>query len=110
MAIYRGTSRINLKLFFQIMGNVLIVVGAGLLGNAVYSAIEAGIIKPVAYAYDLSNMLSSHGVIGAVLHALIGYTEHPSVIQAGVWLLYLVIALIIFNRRNVNRQQTASAH
>ncbi|MCL6444187.1 MAG: FTR1 family protein [Alicyclobacillus sp.] len=104
-AIYRGTSRLNLKLFFQIMGNVLIVVGAGLLGNAIHSAIEAGILQPTHYAYDLSDVLSSDSVLGGILHALIGYTDHPTVLQVGVWALYLLIALVLFNRHSAQGQE-----
>ncbi|WAH37447.1 FTR1 family iron permease [Alicyclobacillus dauci] len=105
-AVYRGTSHINLKLFFQVMGNVLIVVGAGLLGNAVHSAIEAGIIKPVAYVYDLSTVLNSNGTLGAILHAFVGYTDHPSIIQAAVWVIYLIISLVMFNRRGTSLRVT----
>jgi high-affinity iron transporter len=102
--IYRGTSHINLKLFFKVMGNILIVVAAGLLGNAVSSAIEVGWLHPVTYVYNLQDSLNHHGLVGSILHALIGYSDHPSIIQAAIWILFLVIALTLFNR---NRQSPA---
>ncbi|MCL6452955.1 MAG: FTR1 family protein [Alicyclobacillus sp.] len=107
-SIYRGTARLNLNRFFRIMGNALIVVAAGLLGNAVHSAAEAGIWHPTAYAYDLSSVLSAHSVVGSVLHALIGYSDHPSVLQAAVWVVYLAVALVLFNRGSGRPAQTAA--
>lgn len=101
--IYRGTTYINLKLFFKVMGNVLIVVAAGLLGNAVSSAIEAGWLPPVAYVFNLQNVLNHHGLIGGVLHALIGYSDHPSIIQATIWSIFLVSALVLFNRQKTEK-------
>lgn len=97
--IYRGTTRINLKLFFQVMGNVLIIVAAGLLANAIHSLIEVGILSPVVYLYNWQDVLSHHGAVGGVLNALVGYSDHLSIVQFAVWLVYLVLALMLFNRR-----------
>lgn len=97
--IYRGTTRINLQMFFKVMGNILIVVAAGLLGNAISSAIEVGWLNPIVYVYDLQNVLNHHSLIGSILSALVGYSDHPSIIQAAVWFVFLVLALILFNRK-----------
>lgn len=105
--IYRGTSKINLNIFFKIMGNILIIVAAGLLGNAVHELTEVGIFSPMGYLYDWQDVLNHHGAVGGVLHALIGYSDHLSVIQFSVWVVYLIVALTLFNRNGVKGQKTS---
>lgn len=105
--VYRGTTHINLQVFFKVMGNMLIVVAAGLLGNAVKSVIEVGWLQPVFYVYDLQNVLNHHSLIGGTLHALIGYSDHPSIIQATGWFAFLVISLVLFNRKEAVSNHSA---
>jgi high-affinity iron transporter len=102
--IYRGTSKINLKLFFKVMGNILIIIAAGLLGNAVHSLIEVRIFSPLGYLYNWQDILNHHGVLGGVLHALVGYSDHLSVIQFIIWAAYLIFALTLFNRDNIKKK------
>ncbi|RYM05794.1 iron transporter [Sporolactobacillus sp. THM7-7] len=94
--IYSGTYRLNLSHFFQIMGCLLIVVAAGLLGNAVHELTEMGVLPVIGHIYDLSGILNQRGAIGGVLHALFGYSDHPTYLQGVIWLLYLVIVLSLF--------------
>jgi len=98
--IYGGAAKLNLKLFFQVMGNVLIIVAAGLLGNAIKGLIEMNILKPYGYLYDLTAVLNHHGAVGGLLHALVGYSDHLSTAQFLVWIIYLLIALVLFNRKS----------
>jgi len=99
--IYQGSAKINLKTFFQVMGNLLIIVAAGLLINAVHEFIELGIIQPGVYLYNWEHVLDRHGAIGGILHALVGYTDHLSSVQLIVWLIYIIPAIILFNRKKV---------
>lgn len=105
--IYHGATRINLKLFFQVMGNILIIVAAGLLGNAIHELIEVGILQPVAYLYNWKDVLNHHDAIGGVLNALVGYSDHLSIVQLVIWVVYLATALILFNRHSA-KKNTAS--
>ncbi|MCO7175181.1 FTR1 family protein [Sporolactobacillus kofuensis] len=99
--IYQGTTKINLKVFFQVMGNILIVVAAGLLINAIHELIELAIIQPGVYLYNWENILNRHSAVGGILHALVGYTDHLSSVQLIVWLVYIIPAIILFNRNKV---------
>ncbi|MCF8564962.1 FTR1 family protein [Alicyclobacillus tolerans] len=98
--IYKGTYKVNLTSFFQVMGTLLIVVAAGLLATAIGSLIEAHVLSPVAYVFNWTGILNQDTAVGAVLHALVGYSDHPSILQAGAWAVYLVVALVLYNRRN----------
>lgn len=100
--IYQGSAKINLRTFFQAMGNLLIIVAAGLLINAVHEFIELGIIQPGVYLYNWEHVLDRHGAIGGILHALVGYTDHLSSVQLIVWLIYIIPAIILFNRKKVS--------
>lgn len=105
LIIYRGTYRIRLSAFFQVMGTLLIIVAAGLLASATGSLIEAHVLQPVYYLFNLGGFLSESRPVGAVLHALVGYSDHPSVLQVGAWGVYLVIALILYNRKIKSKPQ-----
>lgn len=94
--IYKGTYRINLSHFFRIMGCLLIVVAAGLLGNAVHELTDVGVLPETGYMYDLSSVLSQQGVLGSILHALFGYSDHPTYLQSAIWCGYLLIVLLLF--------------
>jgi high-affinity iron transporter len=107
--IYQGTTKINLKAFFRVMGNLLIIVAAGLLINAVHEFIELGLIQPVAYLYDLEAILNQRGAVGGILHALIGYTDRLSVTQFIIWLIYMIPALLLFNRNKKKPQVKSPA-
>lgn len=96
--IYSGTYRMNLSHFFQIMGGLLIVIAAGLLGSAVAALTEIGILPVTGYIYNLSGVLNQHDAIGAVLNALVGYSDHPTYLQGATWLIYLVVVMILFTR------------
>ncbi|WP_332239013.1 FTR1 family iron permease [Sporolactobacillus sp. KGMB 08714] len=96
--IYSGTYRMNLSYFFQIMGSLLIVVAAGLLGSAVAALTETGILPVTGYIYNLSGVLNQHDAIGAVLNALAGYSDHPTYLQGATWFIYLVVVMILFTR------------
>ncbi|RYL93092.1 hypothetical protein EWI07_08315 [Sporolactobacillus sp. THM7-4] len=109
--IYGGAYRMNLSYFFQVMGCLLIVVAAGLLGNAVHELTEVGILPEVGHIYDLSGVLNQHDAIGGMLHALVGYSDHPTYLQGAIWLVYLVIVLSLFTRGNKahTKRSTTSA-
>lgn len=107
--IYRGTARINLGRFFTVMGNVLIVVAAGLLGNAIHELNEVSLLPEFGHIYDISAVLDDRGLVGGILHALVGYSDHPSFAQGIVWAAYLVLALLFFNRRGAAARRAPDA-
>lgn len=103
-ALYKGMYRIRLGAFFQVMGTLLIIVAAGLLASAVGSLIEARVLHPFFYLFNLSGVLNEGRPLGAVLHALVGYSDHPSILQVAAWAIYLVTALVLYNREGISKK------
>jgi high-affinity iron transporter len=98
-AIYRLGRRINLRLFFRILGVTLMLFAAGLLADAVENMQELGWL-PMGQRvlWDSSRMISESSSLGDVFHSLFGYADHPTVLQAIVYVGYLAVALPFFMR------------
>jgi high-affinity iron transporter len=95
--IFRLGKRLNLGLFFRVIGIVLMVFAAGLLADAVENMQQLGWLpfleQPV---WDTSRYLNESSNIGDAFHSLLGYADHPTVLQAVVWLGYVVVATTAF--------------
>jgi high-affinity iron transporter len=91
LGLYRGGVRINLTRFFRITGIVLVFVAAGLLATAAHTAHEAGWINGLqGQAVDLSWLVRPGTISGSLLTGMLGLQPSPTVIEAGVYLLYAV--------------------
>lgn len=97
--IYAGALRLNLSLFFRWTGIFIIFVAAGLLAGSLKALHEAGIWNGLqAQLYDLSAILPETSPLGTVLSGLLGYRDAPTMGEAGLYLLFLVLALFFFLR------------
>ncbi|MBD8577786.1 FTR1 family protein [Pseudomonas syringae] len=97
IALYRGSLRLNLSLFFRWTGLFILVVAAGILGNSVRSLHEAGVWNHLQeVVFDISATLPMDGPTGSVLAGMFGYQDAPTVSVLGAWLIYLVGALVLF--------------
>ena len=96
--IYRGGERINLRLFFQVTGGLIIVVAAGLFAKGVHELQEAGVFDTLhAPVWDVqSNPIIGHGQFTNFLKGFLGWSPDPSVEQLAVWAIYLVVACWLF--------------
>lgn len=106
--LYRGGVRINLQKFFTATGVVLIIVAAGLLTTSVHTAHEAGWINVgQTTLVDLSALVSPDTPQAALLTNVLGVQPRPTVIEALVWLVYVVPMLVLLLRRPRRRSTTA---
>jgi len=91
LGLYRGGVRINLTRFFRITGLVLVFVAAGLLAAAAHTAHEAGWINGLqGQAIDLSWLVQPGTVSGSLLTGMLGLQPSPTVIEAIVYLAYVI--------------------
>ncbi len=96
--IYRGGVRINLARFFRLTGVVLVFVAAGLVATAAHTAHEAGWLSiGQAQLIDLGWLVQPGSLTAALVTGVLGVQPQPTVIEAVVWLVYLVpmLALVL---------------
>ena len=95
--LYRGGTRLNLRLFFNVTGVLLILFAAGLLASGVYELQEAGVFPVVMEGvWDTSGLLSDKSVAGSFLKSLFGYQDEPSLLQVLLYPAYLAAAMSFF--------------
>ncbi len=105
-SIYKGTSRLNLRAFFNVTSLLLIVFAAGLLAHGIHEFIEAGIIPPlVEHVWDINHILPEKETFGLFLKAILGYNANPSLIEVIAYPLYLALALGSYFRPVTTRNE-----
>ncbi len=93
-SIYKGTSRLNLRVFFNVTSLVLIIFAAGLLAHGIHEFNEAGIIPPVVeHVWDINHILPEKLTFGRFLTAITGYNANPSLVEVVAYLGYLILVL-----------------
>jgi high-affinity iron transporter len=96
---YRGAVRINLAKFFRWTGALLVIVAAGVLAYGVHDLQEAGILPGLnTLAFDISGAVPADSWYGTLLRGTINLTPQTTVLQAVVWVLYVVPVLALFLR------------
>jgi len=97
--LYRGGIRLNLRTFFRVTGALILVVAAGLFAFSIHELQEAGYLAfGTATAFDISNVLSDQDGFGAVLRALVGYQDAPSILEVVAWIGYVLVTGFLFFR------------
>jgi high-affinity iron transporter len=98
-SIYKGTSKLNLRTFFNVTSIVLIVFAAGLLTHGMHEFHEAGIIPSVVeHIWDINHILPEESVFGRFLVAIVGYNGNPSLVEVVTYIIYLALALGFYFR------------
>lgn len=106
--IYRLGYRLDYRVFFRVMGIILLVFAAGLLGDAVQNMQELGWLRiGMAHLWNTGRFLREDSTIGDLLHTFLGYAEAPTVLQAALYSVYLLVAGTAFWR--LTRKPTAPA-
>ena len=97
--IYRGGRRIDLGLFFNVTGVLLIFFAAGLLAYGLHEFHEAGLVPPVVeHVWDINGVLSDKEGVGLWLKGILGYNGNPSLVEVVAYPTYLVVAFWYFLR------------
>ncbi len=93
-SIYKGSSRLNLRAFFNVTSLILIMFAAGLLTYGIHEFIEAGIIPPlVDPVWDINHILSEKSTFGLFLKAILGYNANPALVEVVAYFGYLGFVL-----------------
>jgi high-affinity iron transporter len=93
MFIYRLGYRLNYRIFFRVMGILLLFFAAGLLADAVQNMQELGWITfGLTPLWNTAHILSEDSTVGDILHSLLGYAEAPTILQATLYMLFLMVS------------------
>jgi len=98
-AIFKLGAKLNMRKFFRVLGIALMVFAAGLLANAIENMQQLHWLDFGRHVlWNTSGTISEASNFGDVLHSLLGYADHPTVLQAFVWLAYVIVSTILFIR------------
>jgi len=90
-AIYRGSLRLNLKLFFAVTSGFLILVSAGILAYAVKELEELHWLPFLqGKTYDVSSVVTEGSPLEIFLKSTLSFNAAPTLLQTLVWFAYAV--------------------
>lgn len=105
VAMYAGLLRIPLRWFFAVTGALVLMLAAGMAGQAAHFLIQAGLLPPlVEPLWDTSAVLPDHSPLGEFLHALMGYEAQPPGMQV---LFFCVVLSVVYTGTRLVRRRSA---
>jgi len=97
--LYRGAIRINLSKFFAWTGGFLILIAGGVLSYGVHDLQEAGILPGLDnLAWDVSDTIDPTTWYATLLKGIFNFSPQTTVLEAAVWVLYVVPVMFLFVR------------
>jgi high-affinity iron transporter len=107
-AMYHLGKRLNVAVFFKVLGLVLLVFAAGLLVDAVENLQELGWLPVLTeQLWHTGRYLSQDSALGDIFHAFFGYAQSPTAGQLLIYAAYLGITVTWFVRMPVRRPPAA---
>jgi high-affinity iron transporter len=91
--IYSGGYRLNLRVFFNVTGALLILFAAGLLVHGIHELQEAALLPVIIeHVWDINHVVDDGSGVGLWLKALLGYNGNPSLLEVIAYPVYLALA------------------
>ena len=101
-AIFRGGRHVSLQRFFGVTSIFLLLLAAGMFSTGIGRLETLGVLPATPTAWDTRFVLDDHGVVGGFLNGLIGYRSRPSMLEAGGYLIYLIVAGTLLFRQGAS--------
>lgn len=106
LALYSGLLTIPSRHLFAVSSALLILLAAGMAGQAAKFLIQADYLPALSYLWDTSWLVANDSVLGQVLATLVGYDAKPAGMQL---LFYLaVIGVLVGGTWYVQRSRPRS--
>ena len=97
--VYKLGYKLDFRVFFRVMGILLLFFAAGLLGDAIQNMQQLGWLPFASTAmWNTARILPESSTLGDILHAFLGYAEAPTILQGIFYAVYLLVAGILFAR------------
>jgi high-affinity iron transporter len=107
--MYFGLLRIPSRHLFTVTNWLIVLLAAGMAGQAAASLVQAGVLPALAEPlWDSSSLLPEDGLPGQLLHVLAGYEERPSAMQLLAFLATLA-AIVALSRSAGSRVERPRA-
>lgn len=101
---YKGSRWLNLRLFFNITGILLIFFAAGLLALGIHELQETGVFPVIKEGvWNINPILNEKVGLGSFLKALLGYNGNPELLEIVFYLGYVASAFWLFFRPSLLR-------
>lgn len=95
--IYRLGHQINFRVFFGVVGGLLMIFGAGLLVDATQNLQELGWIRFGTHPlWNSATFINEDSAGGDILHSFFGYSQQPTVLQLVVYVAYVVVIVGLY--------------
>ncbi len=95
--VYRLGYKLDFRIFFRVMGILLLIFAAGLLGDAVQNMQQLGWLPfGTTTLWSTAQFLSESSTVGDILHTFLGYAEAPTILQALLYAIYLIVIGSVF--------------
>ncbi|HET7481525.1 MAG TPA: iron uptake transporter permease EfeU [Actinomycetota bacterium] len=92
--VYRGSRKVNLRVFFRVTGVLIILFAAGLLAKGIHEFQEVGFLATAGeHLWDVGRIAllnPDRSMLGEFLHGLFGWSPDPSFEMVLLYALYLV--------------------
>jgi high-affinity iron transporter len=97
--MYAGLLRIPVNRLFVVTGWLILLLAAGMAGQLARVLIQADVLPPLASPlWDTSALVPDDSAVGALFHALLGYTAQPSATQVLFYVIAFVAILVAMRR------------
>ncbi|MBP6012528.1 MAG: FTR1 family protein [Alphaproteobacteria bacterium] len=92
LALYAGLLKLSSRYLFTVTSWMILLLAAGMAATAAKYLSQADVLPALGLAiWDTSAVLSEDGVLGQVLHVLIGYVARPS----GIQLIFYISTIVL---------------
>lgn len=97
---YKGSHRVNLRVFFRATGFLIILFAAGLVAKGIHELQEVGIIPTlIEHVWELNILDPATSTTGAFLKTMFGWDPDPSLLQLLGYFAYAIPVGLSFGRR-----------
>jgi high-affinity iron transporter len=98
--VYKGSRRVNLRVFFRVTGALILLFAAGLLARGIHEFQEVGLLPTsIEHVYDVSSVSllnADASQTGEFLGGLFGWSPNPSIEMIVAYFLFLIPVGITF--------------
>ena len=103
LALYVGLLKLSMRYLFSVTSWMILLLAAGMAATAAKFLSQADLLPTLGHAlWDTSAVLAEDGIVGEILHVLIGYVARPSGIQLVFYIATIVAIgglMIVLNPR-----------